>query len=93
MNSLLAGGIWTEEVRTRLAENGCVEALIPMFIRLNSQLKDAADKLEQAHRLNLSEARLVGLQEVVTAAFNKREVVCGWVCVWMCVGVCGSGCA
>ena len=41
------GGRWTEEVRTKLARNGCVESLIPMQIRLNSELKEAADRLEQ----------------------------------------------
>lgn len=44
---MLFGGRWTEEVRTKLARNGCVEALIPLQIRLNSELKEAADKLEQ----------------------------------------------
>ena len=44
---MMFGGRWTEEVRTRLAANGCVEALMPLQIRLCTKLKDAADKLEQ----------------------------------------------
>lgn len=41
------GGRWTEEVRGKLALNGCIEALIPMAAKLNAELKEAAEKLEQ----------------------------------------------
>jgi len=41
------GGRWTEEVRGKLALNGCIESLIPMQAKLNAELKEAAEKLEQ----------------------------------------------
>ena len=71
---MLFGGRWTEEVRTRLASNGCVEALIPLLIRLDSELKESTDRLEQGLQLRLDEQRLVGMQQSIAAAFARREV-------------------
>jgi hypothetical protein len=62
------------QVRTRLASNGCVEALIPLLLRLDSELRESTDRLEQGHQLHLDEQRLVGMQQSIAAAFARREV-------------------
>ena len=50
-------GRWTEELRTKLAANNCVEVLIPIVVRLKADLKDAAGKLEQVKLQPFSYAR------------------------------------
>jgi hypothetical protein len=50
-------GRWTEELRTKLAANNCVEVLIPIVVRLQADLKDAAGKLEQVKLQPFSYAR------------------------------------
>ena len=50
-------GRWTEELRTKLAANNCVEVLIPLVVRLKAELKDAGAKLMQVKLQPFSYAR------------------------------------
>ena len=68
------GGRWTEEFRAKLAANGAVEALIPLVLRLNTEFKEAYNKLEQARQLQIDEKRLMRLQAALSLAFQRREI-------------------
>ena len=69
------GGRWTEEFRAKLAANGAVEALIPLVLRLNTEFKEAYNKLEQAR--NETGGLAAGLGELplfAAAAMGMSDV-------------------
>ena len=62
-----------DEVREKLARNGCVEALVNLQVRTSNDLLDYASKLENLHALSISSGQIDYFRDQFVSAFNNRE--------------------
>mmetsp|Transcript_11772 Transcript_11772/g.40637 ORF Transcript_11772/g.40637 Transcript_11772/m.40637 type:complete len:508 (+) Transcript_11772:111-1634(+) len=62
-----------DEVREKLARNGCVEALVNLQVRTSNDLQDYVSKLENLYALSISSGQIDNFRDQFVSAFNNRE--------------------